>query len=88
MLPYKDFSSPDITLDEVLDTDDYVDYGNWVVCDLEKTNDCKHKTTNFQLIPLRREVENNEIGYKQRLTSSSKSEKLKLDHSIQYTIEC
>ena len=38
-LPYKDFSSSDATLDEVLNTPDDSDYGYWLTCDLEYTNE-------------------------------------------------
>ena len=56
-LPYQDFT--EITLDEVLDTDDDSDNGYWFICDLAYTNDCKDKTGNFRLLPIKKEVENN-----------------------------
>ena len=56
-LSYKDFSFTNNTLDEVLNTPDDSDYGYWLICDLEYTNECKDKTSNFQLLPYRREVE-------------------------------
>ena len=65
-LPYKDFEYSNTTLDEVLNTSDDSDYGYWLICDLEYTNECKERTSNFQLLPHGREVENNELGYKQR----------------------
>ena len=72
-LPYKDFRcANDISLDKVLNTSDDSDYGYWLICDLEYKNSCKYKTSNFQLLPLKREVENNELGYKQRPSTSSK----------------
>ena len=83
-LPYKDFSFSDITIDEVLNTDDDSDYGYWLICDLEYTNECKDKTAKFQSLPHKREVENNELGCKQRPSTSSKSEKLVLDQNNKY----
>ena len=83
-VPYKDFSFSDATLDEVLNTPDDSDYGYWLICDLECTKECKDRTSNFQLLPYKREVENNERGYKQRPSTSSKSEKLKLDQNNKY----
>ena len=80
-LPYKDFSLSDSTLDKVLNTPDDSDYGYWLIYDLEYTNECKGRTTNFQLLPHRREVENNELVYKHRPPTSSKSEKLIFDQS-------
>ena len=65
-LPYKDFEYSNANLDKVLNTSDDSDYGYWLICDLEYTNECKERTSNFQLLPPGREVENNELGYKQR----------------------
>ena len=83
-LPYKGFEYSNTTLDEVLDTSDDSDYGYWLICDLEYTNESKVKTTNFQILPHGREVENNELGYKQRPPTSSKSKKLILDQNIKH----
>ena len=80
-LPYKDFEYSNTTLDNELNTSDDSDYGYWLICDLEYTNECKERTSNFQLLPHNREVENNELGYKQRPTTSSKSEKPILDQN-------
>ena len=89
-LPYKDFCFTNITLDDVLDTDDDSDYGYSVICGLEYTNECKDKTKNFHILLLRREVENNELGYKQRRPNSLKSETLILDQNnkYKYPIHC
>ena len=62
-LPYKDFEYSNVTLDEVLNTPDDSDYGYWLFCDLDYTNECKDRTSNFQLPPYKREVENIELGY-------------------------
>ena len=83
-LPYKDFEYSNATLDKVLNTSDDGDYGYWLICDLEYTNECKERTSNFQLLPHVREVENNELGYKQRPPTSSKSKKLILDQNNKY----
>ena len=82
-LPYKDFENSNATLDKVLNTSDYSDYGYWLICDLEYTNECKEGTSNSQLLPHGREVENNELGYKQTPPTSSKS-KLILDQNNKY----
>ena len=83
-LPYKDFEYSNTTIDEVLNTSDDSDYGYWLICDLEYSNECKERTRNFQLLPHGREVENNELGYKQRPPTSSKSKKLRLDQNNKY----
>ena len=72
------------TLMLMLNTSDDSDYGYWLFCDLDYTNECKDKTTNFQLLPQRTEVEINEQGYKQRPPISAKSEKLILDQNNKY----
>ena len=58
-LPYKDFEYSNTTLDKVLNTSDDSDYDYWHMCDLEYTNECKERTSSFQLLPHGREVENN-----------------------------
>ena len=83
-LQYKDFEYSNATLDKVLNTSDDSDYGYWLICDLEYTNECKERTSNFQLLPHGREVESNELGYKQRPPTSSKSKKLILDQNNKY----
>ena len=83
-LSYKDFSFSDATLDKVLKTSDDSDYGYWLIFDLKYTNECKDRTSIFQLLPYKREVENNDLGYKQRPSTSSKSEKLILDQNNKY----
>ena len=59
-------------LQSKLNTPDDIDYGYWVICDLEYPNECKDKTSNFQLVRLRREIENIEWGYKQWLPNHSR----------------
>ena len=83
-LPYKDFEYSNANLDKVLNTSDDSDYGCWLICDLEYTIECKERTSNFQLLTHGREVENNELGYKQRPPTSSKSKKLILDQYNKY----
>ena len=83
-LPYKDFEYCNATLGKVLNTSDDIDNGYCYICDLEYTNECKGRTSNFQLLPHGREVENNELGYKQRPPTSSKSKKLILDQNNKY----
>ena len=72
-LPYQDFSFTNVTLDKLLNISDDSDYGYWLICDLEYTNESKDRTSNFQLLPYKEKVENNELGYKQRPPTSSKS---------------
>ena len=83
-LPYKYFSFTDTTLDEVLNSPDDSDYGYWLICVFEYTNECKDRTSNFQLLPYGREGENNELGCKRRPKFAAKSKKLLLDQNNKY----
>ena len=83
-LPYKDFKYSNATLNKVLNTSDDSDYGIWLICDLEFTSECKERTSNFQLLPHGREVENIELGCRQRPPTSSKSKKLILDQNNKF----
>ena len=82
-LPHKDFEYSNATLEKVLNTSDDSHYGYWLICDLEYTNECNERTSNFQLLPHGRE-ENKKLGYKQRPPTSSKSKKLILDQNNKY----
>ena len=83
-LPYKDFEYSNATLDKILKTSDYSDSGYWLICDLEYTNGYKERTSNIQLLPHGREVENNELGYKRTPPTSLKNKKLILDQNNKY----
>ena len=83
-LLYKDFEYSKTTLDKKLNTSDDSDYGYWLICDIEYTNECKERTSNFQLLHHGGEVENNELGNKQRTPTSSKSKKQILDQNNKY----
>ena len=83
-LPYKYFSFTDTTLDEVLNSPDDSDYGYWLICVFEYTNECKDRSSNFQLLPYGREGEYNELGCKQRPKTAAKSKKLLLDQNNKY----
>ena len=83
-LPYKFLSFNKISLGDVLNTDNDSDYGYWFICDIEYTKKAKDRTANFQPLPFKREVEKNELGYSQRPSTSSKSEKLLLDQNNKY----
>ena len=46
-LPYKDLSFTNTTLEEISNTPDDRDYGYWLICDLEYTNECKKELVAF-----------------------------------------
>ena len=82
-LPYKDFefftTNLDVwetTLQRILNTLDDSDHGYYVVCDIDYTNECKERTEQLALIPNKRKINDNELGYRQREKSKARSGKL------------
>ena len=51
-LRYKDSEYSNATLDKVLNTSDDSDYGYWLICELEYTNECKRELTTSNCYPL------------------------------------
>ena len=87
-LPYKDFQFTTTTLDPrsgfldtILNTPDDSDHGYYIVCDIDYTNECKERTEQLALIPNKRKINDNELGYRQREKSKARSEKLILDQN-------
>ena len=80
-LPYKDFEfittttldPPSGFLDVILNTPDDSDHGYYIVCDIDYTNECKERTEQLALMPNKRKINDNELGYRQRKKSKSKS---------------
>ena len=81
-LPYKDFEFiTTTTLDVMLNTPDDSDHGYYIVCDIDYTNECKERTEQLALMPNKRKINDNELGYRQREKSKARSEKLFLDQN-------
>ena len=81
-LPYKDFEFiTTTTLDTILNTPDDGDHGYYIVCDIDYTNECKERTEQLALMPKKRKINDNELGYRQREKSKARSEKLILDQN-------
>ena len=82
-LPYKDFEfiTTTTTLDVILNTPDDSDHGYYIVCDIDYTNECKERTEQLALMPNKRKINGNELGYQQREKSKARSEKLILDQN-------
>ena len=81
-LPYKDFEFiTTTTLDVILNTPDDSDHGYYIVCDIDYTNECKERTEQLALMPNKRKINDNELGYRQREKSKARSEKLILDQN-------
>ena len=80
-LPYKDFQFTTITLDAILNTPDDSDHGYNIVCDIDYFNSCKGRTEQLALMPNKRKINDNELGYRERDGSKAKTEKLTLDQN-------
>ena len=96
-LPYKDFEfittttldsrtdfvrgKPSGFLDVILNTPDDSDHGYYIVCDIDYTNECKERTEQLALMPNKRKINNNELGYREREGGKARSEKLILDQN-------
>ena len=93
-LPYKDFEFITTTnldpqsgfLDVILNTPDDSDHGYYLVCDIDYTNECKERTEQLALMSNKREMNDNELGYRQREKSKARSEKLILDQTTKQNI--
>ena len=87
-LPYKDFEYITITLDEwettlqrILNTPDDSDHGYYIVCDINYTNSCKDRTEKLALMPNKRKINENELGYREREKGGARTEKLILEQN-------
>ena len=83
-LPYKDFEFITTTtldpqsgfLDVKLKTPDDSDHGYYIVCDIDYTNESKERTEQLALMPIKRKINDNELGYRQGEKSKGRSGKL------------
>ena len=75
-LPYRDFKYTDTSLDTIINTPDDSDHGYYLVFDINYTKSCKDRTKQLALIPNKRKIIDNELGYIGRRTRKARSEKL------------
>ena len=80
-LPYKDLKFTTTSLDYILNTPGDSDHGYYIVCDIDYTNSCKDRTEQLALMPNKRKINNNELGYPEREKGKTKTEKLILDQN-------
>ena len=83
-LPYKDFqftTTTTTTLDAILNIPDDSDQGYYIVCGIDYTNSCKERTEQLALMPNKRKMNDNELGYRERDGGKARSEKLILDQN-------
>ena len=80
-LPYKDVKYSDTSIDVILNTPDDSDHGYYIVCDTNYTNSCKERSQQLALMPSKRKINDNELGYRERDGGKARSEKLILDQN-------
>ena len=79
--PYKGFEYTTTPLDYVLNTPDENDHGYYTVCNVNHTNSCKDRTEQLVLMPNKRKINDNELGYRDREKNRARTEKLILDQN-------
>ena len=75
-LPHRNFNFTATSLDYILSTPDDSDYVYYIVCDIDYTNNCKDRTEQLALMPDKRKIKDNELGYREREKGKTKAEKL------------
>ena len=87
-LPYKDFTYSDTSLDVIVNTPDDSDHGYYIVCDNNYTNRCKERREQLALMPYKRKINDNELGFREKDEGKARSEKLILDQNnkTEYTV--
>ena len=68
-------------LNILLNTPDDSDHGYYIVCDLNYASSCKERTEQLALMPNKRKINYNELGYREREKGKTKTEKLILDQN-------
>ena len=64
-----------------MNTPDDSDHGYNIVCDNNYTNGCKDRTEQLALMPNKGNINDNELGYRERETGRARAEKLILDQN-------
>ena len=80
-LLYKDLKCTTTSLDYILNTADDSDHGYYIVCDINYSDTCKNRTEQLALMPDRRKINDNGLGYREREKDKTKTEKLILDQN-------
>ena len=96
-LPYKDFEYFETSLDEgettlqrILNTPDNIDHGYYIAyllilfaidIDINGTNSCKDRTEKLALMPHKREINDNDLGYRERGKGRARTEKFISDQN-------
>ena len=63
----KDFQfTTTTTLDALLNTPEDSDHGYYIVCDIDYSNSCNERTEKIALMPNKRKINDNELGYREK----------------------
>ena len=65
-LLYTNFIYTTTSLDEIMNAPDDSDHGYYIFCDINYTNSCKDRTEHLALMPNKRKMNDNELGYGER----------------------
>ena len=87
-LPDKDFKFTTTSLDCIFNTPVDSDHGYYIVCDIDYTNSCTDRTEQLAIMPHKRKINDNELGYREREKGKTKTEKFILDQNnkTDYTV--
>ena len=90
-LPSKDFEYITMTLDEeetalqrILNTPYDGDHGYYIVGDINYTNSCNYRTELLALMPNKKMINDNELGYRKGEKGRARTEKLILQQKRTY----
>ena len=80
-LPYKDFKYSDTSIDVILNIPEDSDHGYYIVYDIKYFNSCKERTEQLALMPNKKKINDNELGYRERYKVRARTEKLNLNQN-------
>ena len=80
-LPYKDFEYTQTSLDEIMKIPDDKNHGYYIVCDFDYNDICEDRRQQLALMPNRRKIIDNDLGYRKREKGRARTEKLILDQN-------
>ena len=83
-LLHKDFKYTATSPDNILNTPDNSDFGYYIICDIDYTDDYKDKTEQLSLMPNKRKIIDNELEYRQREKGRARTEKQIFDQNNKY----
>ena len=63
-------------LDVILNTPDDSDHCYYIVCDIDYTNECKERTEQLALMPNKRKINDNELGYREKEMDSRQDQRI------------